>query len=690
MTTKNLIPRASGEGGIGITDVTWGYGYYDTGNFNKGLFVSGHNITQVIAETVTQGGLGGEWTRNGLDIYYNGGNVGIGIAAPGARLSVEIGSTTIPSAKFNNLAGDAGSTVHIVESETSSDHFGLFVGDNDTNGAKLTAVLLTKYRNVGIGAINPAGKLHVSDLSESIGNVDVIQGSNQITGTDLNTKLSNGDKIRINTSTFTVSSVTATTLTLSSNWPNATINGVEAFKNKELFIVKNNGNVGIGTTSPTTELDVIGRIKSDSITGNNGLGIASGGTGNLNLFHGSFGTTAELGITIASGGNVGIGTTNPEVPLMIKANSSADSMIKLLDEAAYVEGETRSGISFQGNDTGGARTSFGGIEAYGASGQRGGLRFVCRPAPSSTVVGMVLNEDSNVGIGTTNPGTKLDVRGSLNANTPTATFYNGWGSAKATLLIVDDFTSMNHVGLFVGKEDLSSAVLITKYNNVGIGTTSPEANLHIQGVNDEAYGPAIRLQKTGATLFTYNTSDTVGSFSQLVLGNRDSTGSMSRIVSVLTQLGTSELSFSLTASSVQSERMRIGTSGVKVNNLSVSSDVQTNASGYLATSSDKRLKNDLGDCEYGLNEVLQVQPKRYTWKDGPKDANPTVGFFAQDVHDVMPEAAPREAIQNEKGEDDYKWGFHSQTIIAALVNATKEQQQLIEDLKSRIETLENK
>ena len=63
MTTKNLIPRASGEGGIGITDVTWGYGYYDTGNFNKGLFVSGHNITQVIAETVTQGGLGGEWDK---------------------------------------------------------------------------------------------------------------------------------------------------------------------------------------------------------------------------------------------------------------------------------------------------------------------------------------------------------------------------------------------------------------------------------------------------------------------------------------------------------------------------------------------------------------------------------------------------------------------------------------------------
>ena len=91
-----------------------------------------------------------------------------------------------------------------------------------------------------------------------------------------------------------------------------------------------------------------------------------------------------------------------------------------------------------------------------------------------------------------------------------------------------------------------------------------------------------------------------------------------------------------------------------------------------------------------MSEILQVQPKKYTWKSGPEDQKPTVGFFAQDVHPIMPEAAPREAIQNENGEDDYRWGFHSQTIIAALVNATKEQQQIIEDLKSQNASLESR
>jgi hypothetical protein len=56
----------------------------------------------------------------------------------------------------------------------------------------------------------------------------------------------------------------------------------------------------------------------------------------------------------------------------------------------------------------------------------------------------------------------------------------------------------------------------------------------------------------------------------------------------------------------------------------------------------------------------------------------------------MPEAAPREAIQNENGEDDYRWGFRSQTIIAALVNATKEQQQIIEQLQSQNASLESR
>ena len=35
MTTKNLIPRGSGEGGIGITGTSWGSGVFNTGFFDS-------------------------------------------------------------------------------------------------------------------------------------------------------------------------------------------------------------------------------------------------------------------------------------------------------------------------------------------------------------------------------------------------------------------------------------------------------------------------------------------------------------------------------------------------------------------------------------------------------------------------------------------------------------------------------
>ena len=71
MATKNLIPRASGEGGIGIENVTWGEAYFDTGNFNKGLYISGNPIDAVVSQTITQGGLGGKWNDGATagDIY---------------------------------------------------------------------------------------------------------------------------------------------------------------------------------------------------------------------------------------------------------------------------------------------------------------------------------------------------------------------------------------------------------------------------------------------------------------------------------------------------------------------------------------------------------------------------------------------------------------------------------------------
>ena len=230
MTTKNLIPRASGEGGIGITDVTWGYGYYDTGNFNKGLFVSGHNITQVIAETVTQGGLGGEWTRNGLDIYYNGGNVGIGTTNPDRNLVIDAGANSSPL-RLIARPSDENCAIQIRNS-ANTDTVTQLGGNIDSyfTGGK-----------VGIGTKDPEVIHHISTATQT-DNYAVTRLTADSQQFDVGVGGSSAAIAGVRNKFYiydsTDGSLSATRL-----------------------VIDGAGNVGIGTTNPGAKLDVRGNVK---------------------------------------------------------------------------------------------------------------------------------------------------------------------------------------------------------------------------------------------------------------------------------------------------------------------------------------------------------------------------------------------------------------------------------------------
>lgn len=126
--------------------------------------------------------------------------------------------------------------------------------------------------------------------------------------------------------------------------------------------------------------------------------------------------------------------------------------------------------------------------------------------------------------------------------------------------------------------------------------------------------------------------------------------------------------------------------------LSVSGYSALAGGGYF---SDKKLKENVSPLANSLEKILQLQGVTYTWKqdvfreEGDQKINLTeglpkgnqIGFIAQEVEAVIPE------IVHETSNGYKALEYH--TLTALLVEAMKDQQAQIEELKTKLVNLEN-
>ena len=97
--------------------------------------------------------------------------------------------------------------------------------------------------------------------------------------------------------------------------------------------------------------------------------------------------------------------------------------------------------------------------------------------------------------------------------------------------------------------------------------------------------------------------------------------------------------------------------------------------------SDARLKTNVQTISNALEKVEKMRGVSFTWIDTenhPKGQH--IGFIAQELKEVLPE------VVDKKGE---YYSVQESSITAVLVEAIKEQQKQIEDLKAQIETLKH-
>ena len=113
------------------------------------------------------------------------------------------------------------------------------------------------------------------------------------------------------------------------------------------------------------------------------------------------------------------------------------------------------------------------------------------------------------------------------------------------------------------------------------------------------------------------------------------------------------------------------------------------------TYSDDRLKSKQEELEYGIKEVMQLQPKSYLHhsseiqEDGTyvmvgSHTISTIGFIAQEVQQHIPEA-----VNQPEDESNNLWSMDYNKLIPVLTKAIQEQQAMIENMQQEIQTLKD-
>ena len=613
------------------------------------------------------------------------GNVGIGTTSPANRLHL-VGASATPSLRLGSTSlayyWDIGR-----ENATTGD----FVFNNANDSSSSEKMRITVGGNVGIGTTSPVDytnyrSLHIMGATSTSSAILYLTNS---TSSVRGLFFAEGTANRV-----TIGSQSNHDFTFLTN-------------DAERMRITSGGNVGIGVTNPQSQLHLNGTITftesgfntvrlnqiqsshSDGSSPNNNIRflVSNGsgttaermrinGDGNLllqsgvtvyndsgafflragtsgDLILGAGGTNGYMRIT--SGGNVGIGTTSPN---------------------DYSIGSTAKVLQVTGSSYGIINANAGSVYAWliadttaAATGTFSNHDF---KIVTNNTERMRITSGGNVLIGTTTgDGYKLQIVGNSQAS---STF----GQTYSTVAAYSQW--VNSSGAFVmgldGAAGTTERMRIKSSGSVVISSAQNDSGGRRFYAYDGGTGNqnGLGLDMAGnayeySLFFAYGTSDN----GRTTIGSYDGTTYRAK----MTVLGNGNVLINTTTDSGNKLEVN-GTArfgSVVVGSLSTGTVYSNGGTLTNTNPSDYRLKNTIKPLTYGLNEVLQLNPKSFYYNDNA--TNLKYGFIAQEVKEVMPELA-RKLDEN----SDYL-GLETEGIFVTLVNAVKE-------LKAELDLIKNK
>jgi hypothetical protein len=500
-TFSGQINSTVGNNGalLSATTATTGYQYIDiiTTSGRTQLIQESSVAGTTVTNSTAYASMFGSAVAKDLILFTNGaaritisgsnGNVGIGTTAPAGKLDVYVGSyqnlifkaesANQSSLRFNEstngprLYSDAGTEeFRMQQSYTGTGFLTFYTGPTER-------MRITPSGSVGIGTNSPSSLLTVNGTSANTesGQIKIIKtGANERT-------------LHIGYNT-----------TSDYAYLNAYKAGIGY---KPIVLNPDGGNVGIGTTSPLSKLDIsVGNQTSLGLFSASGTSITSAGGSTGNLYQisfgyggGTYGSSTIAGLTesstgyntgalifatralttdsapiermrITSGGNVGIGTTSPKLGLHTNRGASS---------APATSGTTANGIAmFTPSDGTNALM----IGAYGTSPYANWIQSSDYNNFATSFPLALQPNGGNVGIGTTSPSQKLEVvggeikAGRVDSSSEGGQVSFGRASDNATGWYIDVYGNTSTPDLrFVDVSNSAVRMSITSAGNVYLG-----------------------------------------------------------------------------------------------------------------------------------------------------------------------------------------------------------------------------
>jgi len=460
-------------------------------------------------------------------------NITIGSAVSGATSTTTLNGTVSIASVIAAPLGSAAAPSYTFTGDTNT---GMWSPGADTiafSEGGVEAMRITDAGNVGIGTSAPDRKLDV----QGSGSITVRSRSTDTTGVTvgiLAAEHASGSSLQVRAGvgfTNLISTGAADPLILSTN-------------SAERMRITSAGNVGIGTTTPLARLfaetptsvgaalayaaNSNGAYPTGVFGGSFGYNFSAGGA-EVDFWNGWTGATGTQGgfafrrqtgassqnllMTIRGDGNVGIGTSSPlyqatvlglgqdTAALTDAGNKGGSLYLQATGVTSGSGGAVLFGTTF-GNQT--PFAAIKGLVSDGSANTVGELAFSTRNAIADTALTerLRINSSGNVGIGTSNPGYRLDIasgdtsaglgyamrlRSNATATAATLQFTNSAVSTQNGLIACTDTGGMTM------QSDGASSVLAFRTNgnermridstgNVGIGTSSPGSfRLNVQG-----------------------------------------------------------------------------------------------------------------------------------------------------------------------------------------------------------------